>query len=144
MILVSNIKKTLYINIYDIIIYTECEERSALTSYKKNKINTFTAFCPERHAYIHSWHIGSSLGFNILPKDTFTCRPGESNQQPSDNKALALPPSPNRRWNELSLASPVYRFIHSLTHIHTLMALLIGVAGIWATSLFSLMWPSDD
>ena len=35
-------------------------------------------------------HIRSSLGFSILPKDTLTCQPGESNQQPSDNKMLAL------------------------------------------------------
>ena len=37
-------------------------------------------------------HIGSSLGFSVLPKDTLTCIPwdgGESNQQPSDNKMLA-------------------------------------------------------
>ena len=36
-------------------------------------------------------HIRSSLGFSILPKDTSTYGPGESNQQPSINKALALP-----------------------------------------------------
>ena len=29
-------------------------------------------------------HIRSSLGFSILPKDTLTCRLGESNQQPSN------------------------------------------------------------
>ena len=28
-------------------------------------------------------HGRSSLGFSILPKDTLTCRPGESNPQPS-------------------------------------------------------------
>ena len=36
-------------------------------------------------------HIRSSLGFKILPKDTLTCRPGESYQWPSDNETLALP-----------------------------------------------------
>ena len=36
-------------------------------------------------------HISSSLGLSILPKDTATCRPGELNQQPSDNNTLALP-----------------------------------------------------
>ena len=36
-------------------------------------------------------HIKSSLGFSLLPKDTSTCRPGELNQRPSDNKMLALP-----------------------------------------------------
>ena len=36
------------------------------------------------------------LGFSILPKDTWTCRPGESHQQPSDNKMLALPLSHSR------------------------------------------------
>ena len=34
-------------------------------------------------------HIRSSLGFSV--KDTLTCRPRESNQQPSDNKTLDLP-----------------------------------------------------
>ena len=41
-------------------------------------------------------HIRSSLGFSILPKDTSTCSPGESNQRPSDNKALPLPLSHSR------------------------------------------------
>ena len=36
-------------------------------------------------------HIRSRLGFSILPKDTSTCKPGDSNPQPSDNKMLALP-----------------------------------------------------
>ena len=36
-------------------------------------------------------HIRSSLGFSILPKDTSTCRQGESNQRPLYNKMLALP-----------------------------------------------------
>ena len=35
-------------------------------------------------------HIGSNLGFSILPEDTSTCRSEESNQQPSDKKTLAL------------------------------------------------------
>ena len=54
------------------------------------------------HSYIHrlmvaaamqaaDQHIRNSLAFSILPKDTSTCRPWESNQQPSDNKTLALP-----------------------------------------------------
>ena len=38
-------------------------------------------------------HTRSILGFSILPKVTSTCRPGETNQQPSDNKTLALPQS---------------------------------------------------
>ena len=36
-------------------------------------------------------HTRSSLGFSILLKDTSTCRPGELNQQPSDDKTLAQP-----------------------------------------------------
>ena len=36
-------------------------------------------------------HMQSSLGFSILPKDTLTCRLGESNLQTADNKTLALP-----------------------------------------------------
>lgn len=54
------------------------------------------------HIYIHSLmavdltqgadqKIKSSLGFNIKPKDTLTCRTGELNQQTSDNRILALP-----------------------------------------------------
>ena len=35
-------------------------------------------------------HIRSSLGLSILPKDTLTRKRGESNQQPSDDKTLAL------------------------------------------------------
>ena len=35
-------------------------------------------------------HIGSSLGFIILPKDSLTCRPGESYQRPSSNKMMTL------------------------------------------------------
>ena len=35
-------------------------------------------------------HNRSSLGFSILHKDTSTCRLGESNQWPSNNKTLAL------------------------------------------------------
>ena len=36
-------------------------------------------------------HIRSSLRFSIFPNVTLACRPGESNQRPSDNKTLALP-----------------------------------------------------
>ena len=44
-------------------------------------------------------HIRSSLGLSILPKDNSTCRPGEwSQQQPSDNKTLALPLSHSRSF----------------------------------------------
>ena len=31
-------------------------------------------------SYTDAIHIRSSLGFSVLPKDTSTCRPGESNQ----------------------------------------------------------------
>ena len=33
---------------------------------------------------------GAVLGFSILPKDTLTCRPGQSNQRPSHNQMLVL------------------------------------------------------
>ena len=36
-------------------------------------------------------HIMSRLGFSILPKNTSTCRLGESNQWTADNKTQALP-----------------------------------------------------
>ena len=44
-------------------------------------------------------HISSSVELRILPKDTSTCRPGDLNQQPSDNKMLALPPSHSHLQN---------------------------------------------
>ena len=68
-------------------------------------------FHPKRLAVIHTdvhtlmmaaamqganQHIRSRLGFSILPKDTSTCRPRESNQRPSDNKTLAPPLSDSR------------------------------------------------
>ena len=73
----------------------------------------FGAFCPKQltaiHTNIHTLmavaamqgadqHIRSSLGFSILPKDT-SCRPGWSNQRPSDNKTQALPLSHSRPQN---------------------------------------------
>ena len=73
-------------------------------------------FCPKRltviHTYVHTLmvvaamqgveqHIRSSLGFSILPKNTSTCRPGESNQWTSDNKTLALPLSHSCQNEEL-------------------------------------------
>ena len=39
-------------------------------------------------------HIRSSLGFSILPKDTLTRRPEESNQRPSDNAGSTREPQP--------------------------------------------------
>ena len=46
--------------------------------------------------------IRSSLGFSILLKDNSTCRPGELNQQPSDNRTLASPePQDFERQTEL-------------------------------------------
>ena len=63
------------------------------------------------HAFIHWWRwlpckvpssaSGAVWGFSILPKNTSTCRPGESNQLPSDNKMLALPLSHSRQSEEL-------------------------------------------
>ena len=56
----------------------------------------FTAFSgffvqSERWSKGGCQHIRSRLGFSILPKDTSSCRPGESNHRPSDNQMLALP-----------------------------------------------------
>ena len=52
-------------------------------------------------------HIRRSLGFSILPKYMLTCRPGESNQQCSNNKTLALSPElqPPDAVAELALTS---------------------------------------
>ena len=49
-----------------------------------------------------------SLGVSILPKDPSTCRPGELNKQPSDNKTQALSPSHCR------LEYPCFGFPNSL------------------------------
>ena len=87
--------------------------RLLLLSTKKMKLNTFcwgiskvgTSNIGElgnkdnSNSYIHTLmvvtamqgadqHIRSSLRFSILPKDTWSCRPWESNQQPSNNKML--------------------------------------------------------
>ena len=87
--------------------------RLLLLSTKKVKLNTFcwgiskvgTSNIGElgnkdnSNSYIHTLmvvtamqgadqHIRSSLRFSILPKDTWSCRPWESNQQPSNNKML--------------------------------------------------------
>ena len=57
-------------------------------------------------------HIRNSLGFSILPKDTSTCGPGESDQQPSDNKTLALPLSRSHpfspAFNICDMTSPAW------------------------------------
>ena len=87
------------------------------TAIIQQRSGTFTfrtfswCFCPKRltviHTYIHTLlavaamqdtdhHIRSSWGFNILSEDTLTCRSGESNQQTSNNKTLALPLSHSR------------------------------------------------
>ena len=63
-------------------------------------------FCPKRLTVIYTLMvvvpmqdadqlIWSRSGFSILPKDTLTCRPGDSNQRSSDNKMLALPSEPS-------------------------------------------------
>ena len=39
-------------------------------------------------------HTRTSLGFSILPKDTLTCRPGESNQQLFNNLFAGSTPEP--------------------------------------------------
>ena len=65
-------------------------------------IFTFMTFnrhlCPRQLTVIHTLmavaamqHIRSSLRFSIFPEDTLTCRPEESDQQPFNNKTLALP-----------------------------------------------------
>ena len=54
-------------------------------------------------------HIRSSLGFiifSILPKDTSTCRPGESNPRHSDNKTLALLLSHSRLVQQVCRMNP--------------------------------------
>ena len=56
-------------------------------TYSNSYIHTLMAMAAMQGA---DQCIRSSLGFSILPKDTSTWRPGESNQQPSDNM-LAQP-----------------------------------------------------
>ena len=60
-------------------------------------------------------HVRSSLGF--LPMDTLTCRPGESNQRPPNNKTLALPPKPlPPRTCHVTIPN-----IHTLLFLHPIM-----------------------
>ena len=75
------------------------------TAKKRWYVVSFTFsrhFCPKQltvtHTFTH-WTtstLGAVLGFIILYKDTWTSRPRELNQQPSDNKTLALPLSHSR------------------------------------------------
>ena len=46
-------------------------------------------------------HIRSSFGFSILPKDSFTCRLRELNQQPTSNETLTLAQSHSFRYRSL-------------------------------------------
>lgn len=43
--------------------------------------------------------MGGRQGLCILPKDTLTCRPEESNPKPSDKKTLVLPLSHGRPFS---------------------------------------------
>ena len=71
-------------------------------------------------------HIRSSLGFSVLPKDTSTCRPGESNQRPSNNMMLALPLSHSRPFSSQFQMRNVdhtnwddFKFKHNMVRVHT-------------------------
>ena len=86
-------------------------DRKIMVSYLQSFGTISRHFCPNQLTVIHTCiqtlmavaamqgadqHIRSSLGFSILPKDTLAlttlkCRPGKSNQRPSNNKTLALP-----------------------------------------------------
>ena len=75
--------------------------RYVLACANHRTVFTFSRhFCPKRLTVIHTMqgadqHIRSSVGFGFLPKVNLTCRAGQSNQQPSVNKTLALPLSYN-------------------------------------------------
>ena len=70
-------------------------------TYSNSNIHTLMAVA-DMHGAVQL--IRSSSGFSILPKDTAGhCRPGESNQTPSDNKMLAQPLSHSRSY--------IYRFL---------------------------------
>ena len=59
------------------------------TTYSNSYIHTLMVVAAMQGA---DQHIRSSLGFSILPKDTWTCRPGELNQRCSDNETLVSAP----------------------------------------------------
>ena len=95
---------TLYVQSRHNQSWTDCQTP---TSIKAN---------PERN------HITRVWGFSILHKDTLTCRPGESNQQPYDNKTLALPlsyshphdhhrPIKNAKWSRFGPELQMCRFL---------------------------------
>ena len=83
-------------------VNTEGEVQALIQKSYNRHLHLADAFLPKAtdssviHTYIHTLilvaamqgadkHIKSSLGHSILPKDTSTCRPGESNQRPSNN-----------------------------------------------------------
>ena len=57
-------------------------------------------------------HIKSSLGFSIIPKDASTCRPGKSNQQPSNNKTPEPQPS-HGCFSSIGWISSITKSIHA-------------------------------
>ena len=67
----------------------------------------------EHFALLHQ--MVGSLGFSILPKDTLRCRTGELNQQPSDNKALALTLSHSRSFFLSFFLPPIHPPTHPPT-----------------------------
>ena len=84
---------------------TRCQHRAAVHFHLQHLAGAFVQ--SDLHEFIHlctdggDHHarcqpaLGAILGFSVLPKDTLTCRQGESNQQPSYNM-IALPLSHNR------------------------------------------------
>ena len=94
-------------------------------------------FCPKRLTVIHTHictpmavaamqgadqHIRSSLGFSIFPKDTSTCRPGELNQRPSNNKMMALPLSYSRPLLKKMKVLEYHNFCNIIRPLHGTLA----------------------
>ena len=97
-------------------------------------------------------HIRGSLGFRILPKDTSTCRPGESNQRSSNNKtALFLShshptsfqdvkkkKSPCRLYREQDIRN--LQNLRSNSFMHACLVMRINCHKCWQNHGYILLW----
>ena len=70
-------------------------------------------------------HIRSSLEFSILPKDTSTFKPEESNQLPSVKKMQALPLSHSHQLFINNNTLPELFLIALFIFVHTILCLVL-------------------
>ena len=85
-------------------------------------------------------HIRGSLGFRILPKDTSTCGPGESNQRPSNNKtALFLSHSHPTSFQDVKKKSRPADYTVSKTYVtYRIYAQIVLCMHAWLCALIAI------